>query len=37
MKITEVKNRNKDWYLSTDELTKYNIIDDFITDISVIF
>ena len=31
------KNKNKDWYLSTDELTKYNIIDDFIADISVIF
>lgn len=30
------KNRNKDWYLATDELVKYGIIDDVITDISII-
>lgn len=31
------KNRNKDWYLSSDELLKYNIIDEVITDITTIF
>lgn len=31
------KNRNKDWYLSSDELLKYNIIDEVITDIKTIF
>ena len=30
------KNRNKDWYLSSDELLKYNIIDEVITDITTI-
>ena len=30
------KNRNKDWYLSSDELLKYNVIDEIITDISII-
>ena len=30
------KNRNKDWYLSSDELLKYHVIDEVITDISVI-
>lgn len=30
------KNRNKDWYLSSDELLKYGIIDEVITDLSVI-
>lgn len=30
------KNRNKDWYLSSNELLKYKIIDDVITDISTI-
>ena len=30
------KNRNKDWYLSCDELLKYNIIDEVITDITTI-
>lgn len=31
------KNKNKDWYLTTDELIKYNIIDGIITDINMIF
>ena len=31
------KNKNKDWYLTIDELKKYHIIDDVITDISMIF
>lgn len=30
------KNKNKDWYLSSDELLKYHVIDDVITDLSVI-
>lgn len=30
------KNKNKDWYLSSDELLKYKVIDDVITDLSVI-
>ena len=30
------KNKNKDWYLSSDELLKYHVIDEVITDISVI-
>ena len=30
------KNRTKDWYLSSDELLKYNVIDEIITDISII-
>ena len=30
------KNRNKDWYLTSDELLKYNIIDDVITDLTTI-
>lgn len=31
------KNRSKDWYLNTDEIIKYNVADDVITDISTIF
>lgn len=31
------KNKNKDWYLSSDDLLKYNIIDEVITDISQLF
>lgn len=31
------KNRNKDWYLSSDDLLKFNIIDEVITDISQLF
>lgn len=31
------KNRSKDWYLNTDEIVKYNVADDVITDISTIF
>lgn len=30
------KNRNKDWYLSSDELLKYGIIDEVITDLTTI-
>lgn len=30
------KNRNKDWYLSADELVKYKIVDGIITDLNVI-
>ena len=30
------KNKNKDWYLSIDDLKKFNIIDGVITDISTI-
>ena len=30
------KNRNKDWYLSSDELLKYGIIDEIITDLTTI-
>ena len=30
------KNKNRDWYLTSDELQKYNIVDEIITDISVI-
>ena len=30
------KNKNKDWYLSSDELLKYHVIDEVITDLSVI-
>ena len=30
------KNKNKDWYLSIDELKKFNVIDGVITDISTI-
>lgn len=30
------KNRNKDWYLTSDELVKYNVVDELITDISII-
>lgn len=30
------RNKNKDWYLSSEELVKYNIVDEIITDISVI-
>jgi ATP-dependent Clp protease protease subunit len=30
------KNRNKDWYLSSDELLKYGVIDEIITDITTI-
>ena len=30
------KNKNKDWYLSSDELLKYHVIDEIITDLSVI-
>lgn len=30
------KNRNKDWYLSADELVKYKIVDKIITDLNVI-
>lgn len=30
------KNRNKDWYLSTDDLLKYKVVDEVVTDISVI-
>ena len=30
------KNRNKDWYLSSDDLLKYRIIDEVITDITTI-
>lgn len=30
------KNRNKDWYLSSDELLKYGVIDEIITDIATI-
>lgn len=30
------KNKNKDWYLTTDDLLKYNVIDGIITDISTI-
>lgn len=30
------KNKNKDWYLTVDDLKKYEIIDDVITDISMI-
>ena len=30
------KNKNKDWYLSSDELLKYGIIDEIITNISTI-
>lgn len=31
------KNRNKDWYLTADELIKYNVVDGLITDISTLF
>ena len=31
------KNRSKDWYLTDDELIKYNVVDGIITDISMIF
>ena len=31
------KNRSKDWYLNDDELIKYNVVDEIISDISVIF
>lgn len=31
------KNKNKDWYLSSDDLLKYHIIDEIITDISQLF
>lgn len=30
------RNKNKDWYLSSEELVKYNIVDEIITDISAI-
>lgn len=30
------KNRNKDWYLSADDLLKYKVVDEVVTDISVI-
>ena len=30
------KNRNKDWYLSSDELLRYGVIDEVITDITKI-
>ena len=30
------KNRNKDWYLSSDELLKYGIIDSIIIDMGTI-
>lgn len=30
------KNRNKDWYLSSDELLKYGVIDEIITDLTLI-
>lgn len=30
------KNRNKDWYLSSDEVLKYGVIDEVITDITTI-
>lgn len=30
------KNRNKDWYLTSEELLKYHVIDDVITDLSII-
>ena len=30
------KNKNKDWYLTSDELLKYKVIDEVITDLSVI-
>lgn len=30
------RNKNKDWYLTVEELVKYNIVDEIITDISVI-
>lgn len=30
------KNKNKDWYLTSEDLKKYNIIDDIISDISII-
>lgn len=30
------RNKNKDWYLTAEELVKYNIVDEIITDISVI-
>jgi ATP-dependent Clp protease protease subunit len=31
------KNRSKDWYLSADELVKYKVVDELITDISTLF
>ena len=31
------KNRSKDWYLTEEELKKYNVVDEIISDISVIF
>lgn len=31
------KNRNKDWYLTSTELQKYGVVDDIITDLSMIF
>lgn len=31
------KNKNKDWYLTADELTKFNVVTDFIKDISIVF
>lgn len=30
------RNKNKDWYLTSEKLVKYNIVDEIITDISVI-
>ena len=31
------KNKNKDWYLTPDELTKFNVVTDCIKDISIVF
>ena len=31
------KNRSKDWYLSSDELVKYKVVDELITDFSTLF
>lgn len=30
------RNKNKDWYLTSEELVKYNIVDEIITDVSII-
>ena len=31
------RNRSKDWYLSSDELVKYKVVDELITDINTLF
>lgn len=31
------KNKNRDWYLTATELQKYDIVDEIITDLSIIF